>query len=661
MSALKKVKQAEKSRNAKNAKDAKDAEKDKKDKKKTESYAEKKHQRNEEEKKVNTLKELFVKEEKRRFDLLAKNPSLLENEDEETAEKSLFVTLAKFLVRHDKLSQYLRSLHIESNVSKKKNLRGILQSELDKEEKKKKNDDPLETYTVTTMLLFIKDHMHLMQDQIVELAEALQFDNFDDFLAQQMEAFEEMRRSFMTESQRAYFNKMIRRYQEDEDADMFEPREYVPVPFKRVKGQYTQKSDGQILYTLPRQQCVEGYKNRPWIPNYVATYFRMDPSSDDFENPELYIDMEGGDPIAIQWQGREYFKASAAFDLLLCTGSNKSQKETMFSVENKGKKYVFEILFLSGDNGDDKTVQDEEIYRIEEAWLHEKNMYLLDLTKKFLTENFEKSADVRQIRETGQQEVLEFFGKEDAYAIEQKIAANSKTIGEYLDRLARILVFVDEKYMKGDAKFFNERLSRQYYNLDTLFDLEFSDIFPEIYQLPSKNEALLEKFETKIKNNINLYVLNKASAISARKYGKRYDIPRRSASFFGASDLPSLTVNDCSNNEDVTNEKSWDIIYFTDSDDNKIYCFKLLDLIEQFSAGNNQNIKTGKEFPADFIKHITAHYQKPAEKVVMNVRADTVETGNNALETGNNDDLLSELEENLSPEDMEEYKKLYKK
>ena len=58
-----------------------------------------------------------------------------------------------------------------------------------------------------------------------------------------------------------------------------------------------------------------------------------------------------------------------------------------------------------------------------------------------------------KLRKEGQESLEEFFDKDSAKVLEKQIFKESKTVGDYLNRVGEIVIFVDDDYLKKIAKF----------------------------------------------------------------------------------------------------------------------------------------------------------------------------------------------------------------
>ena len=202
-------------------------------------------ERAQEKKSVEGNKESFLGEERARFALLSANPSD-ENldqflEEDRQKDRQLFVDLVKFLQSNDALQSYLD--HIEKL-------------------KKSQSSSWDTTYTVLTLLDFIKNSREL--DQQYEEEMAFLSGPLGHVIGVEIQKFESLAQTFMTEFERITFQKRIENLQKSRNDRM-----YVPGPFVRQPGKYGPKQNEQ-----PEKYQPYDYRN-------VSRFEQPEPSYED--------------------------------------------------------------------------------------------------------------------------------------------------------------------------------------------------------------------------------------------------------------------------------------------------------------------------------------------------------------------------------------------
>lgn len=246
-----------------------------------------------------------------------------------------------------------------------------------------------------------------------------------------------------------------------------------------------------------------------------------------------------------------------------------------------------------------------------------------------------------------------------------RIIAKNGSLNDYLLGVARIAVFVDDKYLKRVAKTFNQKLERQYYNLDSLLDLTVDEILQEIYQHPDNHDSIATITE-QVSVQLENYITNSMKSITNQPYNEyaaEQTIKSLGKSFQAINESPSLNKNDCSNKDEFSSTEELDIIYYTDTDDQTVYCFKLFDLYEQFEGKDFDNRKSGKRFNQTFIDNILSHHKKPKSPVKNKERSSlddvmqSSSSSSSAVEASSLFDFFKEIEDGLDPELKAEYDK----
>jgi len=264
--------------------------------------------------------------------------------------------------------------------------------------------------------------------------------------------------------------------------------------------------------------------------------------------------------------------------------------------------------------------------------------------------------------------LIAYFGEKDARNILDTIYNRTMdtdgTLNDYLFKIAHIAVFVDPVYLKEVAKTFNEKLEKQYYNLDSLLDLTIDEILQEIYQHPDNRDSIASITE-QVYTQIEKYIQNIMKHLTNQPY-KQDDVEQHKesleTSLKAIQKSPSLTKRDCSNKDDISSTEDFDIIYYTDIEDKKVYCFKLFDLYEQFEKEDFDNHKSGKKFNQTFIDNILFHHKKPKSPVKIKEKS-SIDDLQSPVQAANVPsaaslfDFFKEIENDLDPSLKDEYEK----
>lgn len=248
-----------------------------------------------------------------------------------------------------------------------------------------------------------------------------------------------------------------------------------------------------------------------------------------------------------------------------------------------------------------------------------------------------------------------YFSEDDSNKIlneiYNRVISKKGTLNDYFIAIARIVVFVDDEYLKSIAKTFNKKLAKQYYNLESLLDLTISEILQEIYQHPDNRQSI-SSISTQIDDQIEKCVQKMTRQITREPYNEEEMEKTKKSLKMSLETIkksPSLNKGDCS--DDFSDVNDLDIIYYTDINTGTVYCFKLFDLYEQFEKDDFVNHKSGNVFSEIFVKNILSHHKKPKSPVKdLSSMDDILKTHQSSLI-----DIFSKLENSLEPSIKDEY------
>ena len=169
-------------------------------------------ERTQEKKTIEKAKDQFKDEERKRFAILAKNPSDedLDQFSESRQDRELFVELVKFLQKNGELESYLSYI---------KNL--------------KKTGDEFDSYTILTLLQFIKSNKSKpLADKFEQSDSLIFFGNLDRVLSDETEHFQKFASTFITKGEQYALDMKIKSLQTRTEKFL------ETLPFKREPGKY---------------------------------------------------------------------------------------------------------------------------------------------------------------------------------------------------------------------------------------------------------------------------------------------------------------------------------------------------------------------------------------------------------------------------------------
>ena len=232
-----------------------------------------------------------------------------------------------------------------------------------------------------------------------------------------------------------------------------------------------------------------------------------------------------------------------------------------------------------------------------------------------------------------------------------------KTLLEFIKRLGRLIILVDDKYLKHIAKLLNKRLEDQYYDVSEIVNLSYKELLQDIYSNPSNpNFQNLEEIirknigrftniflsclrfnytrggyndfsdcinkksqeeETDVINILNLEGIDQCNIGYQNK--QVFEKYRKAKEAYDSSDKndvsESLTaLSDLQKELDDIRPFLKNIIYY--KEDGELYCFDYTDLVERFLRKNFNNPYTNKKFSDKFIEDFNIILSKKNIKII---------------------------------------------
>ena len=219
-----------------------------------------------------------------------------------------------------------------------------------------------------------------------------------------------------------------------------------------------------------------------------------------------------------------------------------------------------------------------------------------------------------------------------------------KTLLDFIKTIGRIIILVDDKYLKHVAKLLNKRLEEQYYDVYDMSNLSYKELLQDIYSNPSNPN--FDNLEEIIRKNIdrfsNIFLsclrfnyirggysdfsdcVNKKSQeenpdvvnilnlegidqcnieYKNRKVFEKYNKAKEAFDKVDQNDvLESLNaLTDLQKEYNAIKTLIKNIIYYKDEDEGQLYCFDYNDLEQRFLMKNYKNPYTDKKFSDQFI------------------------------------------------------------
>jgi len=181
------------------------------------------------------------------------------------------------------------------------------------------------------------------------------------------------------------------------------------------------------------------------------------------------------------------------------------------------------------------------------------------------------------------------------------------TTNEQLFRnVAELLVYLNIP----EAKTFKHNIENEYYLPDMMATLSPDEKFPEFFEDSDVTDQTSSQVLANIKNQENSIVEGLAeklfSIVDPRR--KRTTI-QRELTGPGQTIKTKKRLTACANKDRVNDLSDDQIVYYRDTD-NKVYCFSIDELFDQFVKKDFKNPETGVEFNTKFIKRFDELYNR---------------------------------------------------
>lgn len=582
--------------------------------------ADKKKLDSEELEQIEERKKEFYKQEKERISLLLK---LSEITDEET----IRLELKDFSKggKSDKLFGvlvYTIPSKFYKELAEKFGEKAVLQQQKNEKniQKNKQQDvNPIFLWSTMTLLDFIEINPKMLEE-LVDLYNAnyKTSKTFEEIKNEIVKESDKITSSFLTKSQKEAYD----RFMENIKKDRRKIEERQP---ENKKSVFLDK-DGNVI-SIEQRNLIEPsdflytdmlfclkYEEKPWIENYDGKFYVTGVIDNKLVNETNLVSEE-----SIIFQNKKYFKSNQKLNQLFCTAFTKKQKKYIFSGQFRDKKlFELEIVYKTKNSF---VKQDEDLFNLELNWISSQNNEMLSIkqsVQKFLdTEPVEKDSKFSKY-------IVNifslYFDKESSNSILNYFVTNSKGNMKYfMERVAKLMIFLDPNYLGSKIPFFHKKLEKNVYNLEDLYTLSEKEILQEIYENPQNyieddNSIFEDKFSNftdNIRDQINLFIFN-----TVKNFVE--DPTKRQSGNFAKYINPPKNINVIQSSNQCQNdfgEIKWDTIYYRDPETNKLYCFNLLEIVQQIYSGDFVNHHTNMQFSSDFVKSIKKYSLEKIQKI----------------------------------------------
>lgn len=354
------------------------------------------------------------------------------------------------------------------------------------------------------------------------------------------------------------------------------------VPYKTLKP--------QLL-----SDCLTFYKYYPWL-KFKAKQVWIKPIALDETFYDEFSEREG------------WFKPKEKFYTLQCFGINKHFKDgETLSVDWENSNYQLKVGL---ENDQDFIILNQDALELElefiNQWLGKANT-----KRKVLLEgpiNSKVKEVIFNYLYLAFTDISPIYTNKVITQINDGIlqTLNKDTVSDYIDKVANILVYLEPNVTFERNSNFIENLKNKFYNFEIISLLPDSEKAMETDSLKIKmatNEKLYKQFNT-IKEDIINSILMYGVIPSRMPTRPNLKQTLQSKIIIGLPDWKKCCENEVP--KDVADDK---LAFY--SDNNKVYCFEIDELVTKFLNKDMVNPYTLNNFSNNFIHRILSIYPKP--------------------------------------------------
>ena len=235
-------------------------------------------------------------------------------------------------------------------------------------------------------------------------------------------------------------------------------------------------------FHLPQHSCPPDFFKKPWIKGYTGIFYVNFVDLDNHVPDEL---IDGKDVFKDEETGELFYRGTRYLDILLCNrGRDEPDKKiSTVKVHKDEDEYRIRIKYKVHKGRAHVFIDDNEaVYQLEQRWLKE---HTEDFREQIVLFGKKIVKDVEKILSHFLGiHLSSYFEKRNADFL-ARVLINEYTdrkVEELFDRMGRLVVFLEEKYMKNEARVFNERLKGGYVRDVDVLRFSVTDILQDVYE-----------------------------------------------------------------------------------------------------------------------------------------------------------------------------------
>lgn len=376
-------------------------------------------------------------------------------------------------------------------------------------------------------------------------------------------------------------------------------------PYRRSPSENL-KGDVKIIGVDKR--CLDFQIYKPWLYKFSSTWINSNDASmlQKYSYPPYQVA-----PITVG--GTEYRHSNKLFHILQCNSysKNKTQKGYILTLYEDIKTPIeFKIAHLLTNNT--ILLQDEDIFKKEKEYIAKRTAILkseeilntkisekyneIEIAKRIVTNtlNRELKRIVEKYSLQTRPDELEKYVDKIVGSIYNR--NKSKTIRDFLQDIANILLYLDNRMVGKYSEIFQKKLGNMFYKPEILSDLRREDRFEELY----KNPTYRRELKTLVSQRIQYYNGIIVEEISRKIIYNLLGRPTRQREFEKLVDPLELDLEEIKlkcKNKDIIDSKNGEYLVYTEKSTGDMYCIPL------YNVGD-KNPYTEKPYPMSVIREL---------------------------------------------------------
>ena len=269
---------------------------------------------------------------------------------------------------------------------------------------------------------------------------------------------------------------------------------------------------------------------------------------------------------------------------------------TSEDVYNYNERKKFDIEYFEPSKQPFKEKIDRRMYMLMEDFISKK---VLEIGKMKLKEAF-LNVDVR-------------LSNEYISDVITSVQNSSKNIGEFVNKLGQIVIYLTKEINLISNDIFVNRLRDNYYLPEVLINLSPEQKLPEIFLNNLISVEKIKDVSNILNNELNKFTTKFLRDILSDEYDIYKHVPMRAVKYFG--DIPVFkNRSNCSNKEDIVGKSDKELVYYNEN--GRTYCLIIRDIAIRFKENNFLNPYTSVTLSDEFIETFNKVYLPEQNRIL---------------------------------------------